>query len=117
MRPGEQEKRGGLEEHPSDDQPLAPHLVRPVPGPDLTDRPDRRVKSGDQSDLSGAGPAGGEVDRNQAPGQGVAEVVDQAGLRARAKRRLAIGGVRKRPTERRRDGVRVGVIAHLLDGH
>ena len=96
---------------------LRPTPVRPVPGPDLAHRPDAGIEPGDQSDLSGAGAAGGEEERDQAPGQGVVQVVDQPRLGAGAKGGLAVGGVRKGPTERRRLGVRIGVIAGLLERH
>ena len=74
------------------------------------------IEAGDQADLRRAGAVGGEEERDQPPGERVVEVVDQAGLRAGAKRRHAVGGVARTPA--RNAGARphrVGVVARLLE--
>ncbi len=83
---------------------------------DLRDAPDGRVERGDQADLADAGAVGGEEERNEAPGEGVVEVVDQAGLRARAQRGLAVAGVaRTRCAAWVAVSSALGVLARLLE--
>src|SRR5207248_6521175 len=89
-----------LDEHAGDDQRLAPDAVGPSACDDLADAPDGGIERGDEADLADTRSASGEVQRYEAPGEGVIEVVDQARLRARAQRRLAPTRQRERLTQR-----------------
>ena len=68
--------------------------LRPVwsesqPVSELAGAPDGRVDGGDDRDLAHAGAVRGEVERREAPGERVVEVVDEPGLRAGAQHRVA----------------------------
>ena len=58
-----------LDEHPGDDQSLAPDPVRQGPRRDLGDAPRRRVGGGEQADLADRQAGGGLDDRQEPPGQ------------------------------------------------
>ena len=69
------------------------------PVSELAGAPDDRVGGGDDRDLAHAGAVGGEVERRQAPGERVVEVVDEPGLAAGAQDRVAQARVRERAAE------------------
>jgi hypothetical protein len=85
VRGGEQAERRGLEQHAGDDQRFAAGAVGPLPGQDLPGPPNRGVEPGDEPDLGSRGVVCGEEERDEAPGEGVVEVVDEPGLRAGSK--------------------------------
>ncbi len=58
------------------------------PVDELAGTPERRVDGGNDSDLAGAGAVCREVERREAPGERVVEVVHEPGLRARPKNGL-----------------------------
>src|SRR6266536_1333073 len=86
-----------------------------MPGPDLPHPPHRWIEPRDQADLGGTRAVCGEEQRYESPRERVIEVVDQPRLRAGAKRRLAVGGVRKDVTHPRRRGVLGGVMKRLFE--
>jgi hypothetical protein len=113
---GQQREGSGLGQHAGDDQRFSSDAVRPLSGQDLADPPDTRVQPGDEAHLRRRGAIGGQEERDDPPGQGVVEVVDQAGLRARSQLRPAIRRVGEHLGESRRSLVAV-VVALLLQTH
>ena len=71
---------GGLGEHAGDDERFAAGAVGERTGDELPGAPHGGVEGGEHPDLTDAEPVGGEQHGEQAPGQAVVEVVDQAGL-------------------------------------
>src|SRR5579883_3212962 len=76
---GDQGYGNGLSQHPGGDQVFATDAVGPPPGEQLTEAPDRGVERGEYADRRDGLAAGGEQQREDAPGQRVVEVVDHAG--------------------------------------
>ena len=85
---GDPADRDGLGEHAADDEPLAADAVGECAGDELAEPPDRGVERGEDADAADGEPGGGEVEREEAPGEAVVEVVDEPGLAARRERRL-----------------------------
>src|SRR6266545_3207810 len=77
---GDEGQRGGLGEHPGDDERFAAVPVRRRPGQELAEAPHAGIDGGEHPDLRDGQAVGGEQHREQAPGQAVVEVVDHAGL-------------------------------------
>ena len=74
---------------PRDDQRLAPDVVGEPAGHELPGPQTTRVGGGDDADLARRCAVRGEVERREAPGERVVEVVDEPGLGARAQHRCA----------------------------
>ena len=70
----------GLGEHAAGDEPLAADPVGQRAGDELAEAPHGGVERGEDADAADGQAGGGEEDREQAPGEAVVEVVDQAGL-------------------------------------
>ena len=64
-------------QHAARDQPLAPDVVGERTGAELAQAPDGGVDRRQDRDLVDAQTAGGEEEREEAPGHAVVEVVDQ----------------------------------------
>ena len=77
-----------LHEHAEHDQRLPPGVVGEPAGNELAGTPERRVDGCDDSDLAGARAVRREVERREAPGEGVVEVVHEPSLGARPEHRL-----------------------------
>ena len=69
---------GGLGEHPADDERLAADAVRQPAGDELPEAPHGRVEGREDADATDGEPGVGEEEREQAPGETVVEVVDEA---------------------------------------
>ena len=67
---------------PADDELLAADAVREAAGDELAETPDRGVDGGEDADAGDGEAGGGEVEREEAPGEAVVEVVDESGLAA-----------------------------------
>ena len=76
----EQAERAGLDEHAERDQRLTAGVVGEPAGGELAEPPDGRVDGSDGADLRPAGAVRGQIERREAPGQRVVQVVDQPGL-------------------------------------
>ena len=115
MTGDEQAERGRLDEHAADDQRFATGVVGEPAGCELASAPDERVDGGDNGDLAHAGAMGGEVERRQAPGERVVEVVDQAGLAAGAEDRVVHARIHEGAAKTRVRGHGISVCL-LLEG-
>src|ERR1019366_2292847 len=123
---GGQADRGGLHGQAGRDQPFAADPVRQCAGGELPGAPDGRVKGSQDADLADGQPVAGEQEREDAPGDAVAEVVDHARLaggrqgrfgEAGEPRDLAGGQVPAQVTGRRNvpGGLVAGVAAGFPD--
>ena len=83
-------------------------------GGDLRDAPHARIHGRHEPDLGDARTVRGEEQRDESPGEPVVEVVDEARLRARAKRGHAVRGLRERGAQSRWRGGGAGVLVCLL---
>ena len=90
-------------------------MVGEPSGRELSGAPDERVGGGDDRDLVQARAVGGEVERREAPGECVVEVVHQPGLAAGAQDRVAQTRVREGAAEVLVRGFVVSVCP-LLEG-
>jgi len=80
----------------------------------LAGAPDDRVGGGDDGDLAHAGAVRCQVERREAPGERVVEVVDQPGLAASAQDRVAQTRLRERGAETPMRG-RMSAVCLLLE--
>src|SRR3989442_2079274 len=71
-----------MSQHPEHDQRLAAGAVGEPAGCELAAAPDGGVDGSDGSDLRRGRAVSGEVERGEAPGERVVQVVDETGLRA-----------------------------------
>ena len=92
----EQPEGRGLDEHAADDQRLAAGVVGQPARHQLTGAPDDRIDRRDDGDLADAGAVGCQIERCEAPGECVVEVVDQPGLAAGPQDRVADACLRER---------------------
>ena len=76
----EQAERAGLDEHAERDQRLTAGVVGEPAGGELAEPPDGRVDGSDGADLRPAGAVRGQIERREAPGERVVQVVDQPRL-------------------------------------
>src|SRR4051812_41782769 len=86
-------------------------MVGKPAGRQLTRAPDDGVRGGDDRDLTHAGAVRGEVERCEAPGERVVQVVDETRLAACAQDRVAYARVREGAAKSR---VRRYVVAVFL---
>ena len=93
MAGGDEAERDGLQQHAGGDEGFAAAAVGQGAGDELPEAPHGGVERGEHADPGDRQAGGGEQDREQAPGQPVVEVVDQAGLAGRGQRRFAEAGV------------------------
>ncbi len=89
---GDQPDRNCLREHPGDDEEFAANAIGESTGHELAEAPDRGVDGREHADTCDGESRGGEVQREDAPGEAVVEVVDEAGLAARRQRWLSKTG-------------------------
>ncbi|MFK4101488.1 hypothetical protein ACI2L1_15665 [Streptomyces sp. NPDC019531] len=76
-----------------DEHSVSGAAVGEVAGGDLAEAPEDGVQALDQSDRGEPEPVVGEEEREDAPGEAVVEVVDEAGLAGAAQRAVVPGGV------------------------
>src|SRR5690606_22670477 len=87
-----EDEAGGLDEHAGDDEGFAADAVGEVAGGDLADAPQDGVEALDEADGGQAEAVVGEEKGEDAPGESVVEVVDEAGLAGAAQGAVAPGG-------------------------
>ncbi len=105
-----------MEPEPANDERFAADVVGPRAGPELGEAPRCGVDGDDDADASDRKTLRGEEEGNQAPYQGIVEVVHQSGLAHRGERWVAQRGDRKGLPKRLPGTVLLVVLARFSAG-